>query len=221
MHIVQRGNNRGMCFFGPSDYLVYLQLLAGLSSRLGCAVHAYCLMTNHVHLLITPPTRTSCAMLMKSLSQRYVQYVNRARARSGTLWEGRFRSCLAQSARYVLACHRYIELNPVRARMVARPDEYAWSSYRMNARGQSNPLLTPHPEYLALGIADSTRQAAYRALFDHDLETSLLDGIRSATNGGHALGSERFRLELESASGRPTTPGRPGRPRKNRVCPGF
>lgn len=133
LHIIQRGNNRQACFFADEDYRCYLEWLEEYSHTSGCAIHAYVLMTNHVHLLLTPSEATSTCMLMKRLGQRYVQYVNRVYKRSGTLWEGRYRSCLAQDDLYLLACQRYIELNPVRATMVDTPDEYRWSSYRTNA----------------------------------------------------------------------------------------
>src|ERR1700757_3980819 len=132
VHIIQRGRDGGACFFGDRDYVRYLDELRELAPQLGCAVHAYCLMTNHVHLLLTPQTTDSCALLMKRLGQRYVQYVNGNYGRSGTLWEGRFRSAVVQSERYLLACSRYIELNPVRAAMVGHPRQYRWSSYRIN-----------------------------------------------------------------------------------------
>src|SRR5262249_33323002 len=126
LHVVQRGINRQSCFFGDADYEGYLEYLGSLAPSFGCAVHAYCLMTNHVHLLLTPETQTACGLLMKNLGQRYVQTVNRRLDRSGTLWEGRFKSCLVPSESYVLACYRYIELNPVRAGMVCAPEQYRW-----------------------------------------------------------------------------------------------
>ncbi len=212
MHVVQRGNNHGQCFFAEADYRVFLQILGTLAHRLDCALHAYCLMTNHFHFLLTPGTQDACGLLMKGLSQRYVQYVNRRYNRSGTLWEGRYRSCLAQSARYVLACYRYVEMNPVRARMVERPQDYAWSSYRSNALHEHDPLLMPHPECLAPGVDDASRKAAYRALFVGELEPSTLRGIREATHGGHALGSETFLRGMSQIAGRPVVAGRPGRP---------
>src|SRR5271165_6570053 len=129
VHVIQRGHNRDACFFDPADYRFYLEQLAALSAQTGCAVHAYCLMTNHVHLLLTPATASGCGALMKHLGQRYAQHVNRTYRRSGTLWEGRFRSCLTQSEHYLLACQRYVELNPVRAGMVRDPGDYAWSSH--------------------------------------------------------------------------------------------
>src|SRR5438105_2497922 len=129
-HVIQRGNNRGACFFADDDYAFYVHYLEELAKQFGCAIHAYVLMTNHVHLLLTPEQANSASQLMKHLGQRYVQYVNRSYRRSGTLWEGRFRSCLTQEETYVLACYRYIELNPVRAQMARHPREYRWSSYR-------------------------------------------------------------------------------------------
>src|SRR5215467_13960820 len=128
VHIIQRGHNRDICFFSDRDYKRYLDDLRELAPQFGCAVHAYCLMTNHVHLLLTPQTTDGCGLLMKRLGQCYVQYVNRSYGRSGTLWEGRFRSALVQSERYLLACSRYIELNPVRAAIVRHPSHYRWSS---------------------------------------------------------------------------------------------
>jgi putative transposase len=216
MHVVQRGNNHGQCFFAKADYRVLPQILGMLADRFDCALHAYCLMTNHFHLLLTPGTQDACGPLMKGLSQRYVQYVNRRYKRSGTLWEGRYRSCLAQSARYVLACYRYIETNPVRARMVERAKDYAWSSHRSNALYQHDALLAPHPEYVALGPDDATRKAMYRALFADELEPSMVRGIREATHGGHALGSEAFLQGISRIAGRPVAAGRPGRPSNGR-----
>jgi putative transposase len=152
--------------------------------------------------------------MMKALGQRYVQYVNRTYRRSGTLWEGRFRSCLTQEQGYLLTCHRYIELNPVRAGMVEHPAEYRWSSYRANAQDEDNPLLHPHAIYEALGADTSSRRRAYRELFRLELEPGLVDQIRRATNGNFALGDPRFAAQIETALGCRASPGRPGRPIK-------
>src|SRR6188508_17354 len=149
VHVIQRGVNRVACFRAEGDYLVYLSNLRQLSVKHGCALHAYCLMTNHVHLLLTPGAAESCTELMRDIGRNYVPYFNRRHERTGTLWEGRFRSCIVDSARYVLACYRYIELNPVRAGLVDRPESYAWSSYRANADGHDDRLTTPHPELSA------------------------------------------------------------------------
>lgn len=213
-HIIQRGNNRSVCFFSEEDYRRYLDDLTELSARVGCAIHAYVLMTNHVHLLLTPERSDSAALMMKHLGQRYVQYVNRTYRRSGTLWEGRFRSCLTQTEDYVLACYRYIELNPVRAAMVNRPQDYRWSSYHANAQGKADRLITPHAEYLRLARDDTDRRDAYRALFKAHLEAETVDEIRKATNGNFALGNGRFKKEIEDALGRRVQRGRSGRPRR-------
>jgi putative transposase len=212
LHIIQRGNNRGVCFFGDSDYYVYLQCLRELSSRFRCDVHAYVLMTNHVHLLLTPRLTQGASLLMKSLGQHYVQYVNRTRGRSGTLWEGRFRSSLVEVETYLLRCQRYIELNPVRAGLVNTPEAYPWSSFSVNALADRDPLITPHPGFLALGEDESGRRSAYLDLFRVDVEPGELDAIRSSANSGYALGSERFRKEVGEKLGRRAGPGKPGRP---------
>jgi len=208
-HIIQRGNNRIACFREDSDYLTYLFHLRQLAAKLSVKVHAYCLMTNHIHLLLTPGSSQDCIALMRDLGQRYVQYFNRRYERSGTLWEGRYRSCITESARYVLACYRYIELNPVRARMVQRPREYPWSSHAANIGELADAGIVPHAEFDALGCDNITRRTAYRALFEDGLADSLVSAIREATNGGYPLGSERF-TSVIAASGRRIRPGRPG-----------
>ena len=213
-HLIQRGNNRQACFFADKDYRLYLNWLDEYSKETGCLVHAYALMTNHVHLLITPRTDGATGVLMKRLWQRFVQYINRTYRRSGTLWEGRFRSCLVQEDEYLLACHRYIELNPVRAGIVAHPADYPWSSYRSNAQGESSELLVTHPVYAALADNERSRQFAYRELFRYELDPGQVDEIRTATNGNYALGSARFQEEISAAFGRRVTPGKSGRPRK-------
>ena len=216
-HIIQRGNNRSACFYAPQDYRRYLDTLRDQANEHGCRIHAYVLMTNHVHLLLTPERADSASLMMKHLGQRYVQYVNRTYRRTGTLWEGRFRSCLTQDDRYVLACHRYIELNPVRAGMVLHPADYPWSSYLANAEGSDDPLLTEHPRYLALGSSPESRRSAYRGLFRQQMEPELIDEIRGATNGNFVLGNPRFCAQIEQMIGRRATPGKNGRPRKNSV----
>lgn len=216
-HIIQRGNNRSACFYSDGDYLFYLDWLEQYAKKHQCSIHAYVLMTNHVHLLITPETDDGLASLMKSLGQRYVQYVNRTYSRSGTLWEGRFRSCITNEERYVLACYRYIELNPIRANIVEHPAMYKWSSYRVNAQDDTSDLIEPHGVYLHLARTQMQRKQAYRELFRYQLEDNIIDEIRSSTNGNYALGTERFRVEIEAALGRRASIGIPGRPRKERV----
>lgn len=211
-HIIQRGNNRSVCFYAEEDFQFYLHYLEEFATKFGCAIHAYVLMTNHVHLLLTPQRADSASLLMKHLGQRYVQYINLTYKRSGTLWEGRFRSCLTQTEDYVLACYRYIELNPVRAAMVNQPQDYRWSSYHTNALGKASSVIVPHDQYQRLAMDNNNRLEAYRALFKAHLDEEIVGQIRNATNGNFALGSERFQREIERALGRRATRGLAGRP---------
>jgi len=206
VHAIQRGNNRAPCFVDDQDRAFFLHHLGRLARDESCAVHAYCLMTNHVHLLLTPEREESCARLFKRLGLLHTQYTNRRFRRSGTLWEGRFRSCLVQSDYYLLACYRYIELNPVRAGMVAHPGEYPWSSYRSNAEGITDTRITPHAEYLSLS------RDQYRSFFGSHSDPGLEREIRSATNGGYALGAEAFKRRMADLLGRRVSKGSPGRP---------
>ena len=218
-HIIQRGNNRNACFYAEEDYRFYLATLQEQAVQYGCAIHAYVLMTNHVHLLLTPAKEDSAALLMKHLGQRYVQYINRRHKRSGTLWEGRFRSCLTQNEEYVLACYRYIELNPVRAKIVTHPRDYHWSSFRTNGDGNTNALLTPHAEYLRLGRTPQKRQQIYRALLRTQLDPERIDAIRKATNGNFVLGNASFQQDIARILKRRVTPGKSGRPRNGDINP--
>jgi putative transposase len=204
VHVIQRGNDRKPCFLDDRDFLVYLALLGDLSAHAQCAIHAYCLMTNHVHILLTPRLKESCALLMHGIGQRYAAYFNRRYARTGTLWEGRFKSCLVDSADYALACYRYIEMNPVRAGIVSLPDQYPWSSVHGNCGTRNDPILAPHAEYEALG------STAYRALLVEELPQPLLSDLREAVNGGRPLGSQRFKDGVERSTGRRTTKLKPG-----------
>jgi putative transposase len=209
LHIRQRGNDGQYCFRHESDRLVYLSNLGEFCRRWRCALHAYCLMTNHVHLLLTPPDSQACALLMRDLGRCYVRYFNRRHGRTGSLWEGRFRSCLVESQRYVLGCHRYIELNPVRAGMVRAPDAYAWSSYAGNGRGREDSLLTPHAEYLALAETASRRCASYRGLFQDKEDRDLTAAFRAATDGGYPLVGNSLKARL-AAQGARVERGKPG-----------
>lgn len=202
LHITQRGNNRQSCFFGDSDFLVYLDLLGKAAHHSNCQVHAYALMSNHVHLLISPLNARGPATLMKSLGERYVQYINRRHKRTGTLWEGRYRSCLVQSERYLMICQRYIELNPVRAQMVKHPSEYRWSSYRHNVGSEKNGVVTPHDLYCRLGNGLEACAVAYRALLEETLPSSDVDRIRFATYANGVLGTEEFADDMGDVLGR-------------------
>jgi putative transposase len=189
--VVQRGNNRSPCFYRESDHLLYLRLLGEFASRCGCSIHAYCLMTNHVHLFLTPHDAESCAQLMKNVSQLYSQYINRTQGRTGTLWEGRFRSCLVADERYTLACYRYIELNPVRAGIATGPAEYPWSSYGANAGLRRDSLVTPHLAYLALSDEPTRRAERYAELAANGIDGRIIDDIRHATRNSSLLGRQQ------------------------------
>lgn len=212
LHIVQRGVDRQDCFSEETDRLVYLSLLRELCAETRCAVHAYCLMTNHVHLMLTPATDDGPSVLMRKVGQRYVPYFNRRYGRTGTLWEGRFKSCLVESARYVLGCHRYIECNPVRAGMARDPGEYPWSSHHGNVGLAVDVLLTPHAEYMALGLTASAGRAAYRSLFDTPQDPAVVQAIREATNGGYPLVGEALKRKLAKHARRTLEPRKPGPP---------
>ena len=191
MHVVQRGHRRAPCFCDEGDYLAYLVGLATYAARFRCVVHAYCLMTNHVHLLLTPNDVTGCALLMKHLAQRHSKRINAKQHRTGTLWEGRPHSGLVASDDYAVACYRYIDLNPVRAGMVDHASKYRWSSYNANVGTELHSFVRPHPAFLALGTEPPHRAAAYRALCETALEARLMDEIRHATRAGHRMGEPR------------------------------
>jgi len=218
-HIVQRGNDRQPCFFTEEDYLRYLTELREIARREGCSIHAYVLMTNHVHLLMTPIAQGQVARVMQALGRRYVRYVNDRYRRTGTLWEGRYKSCLIDGDTYLLRCYRYIELNPLRANMIASPADYRWSSYATNALGKEDALIHPHPSYLALGATRAERCDNYCSLVADSLSTDDLDSIRLHLQRQHALGSDRFRSAIEAQLARRVGPAKIGRPRKARPTP--
>jgi len=205
-HVIQRGNNRDVIFASEDDYLFYLEKLDVACRRFDCALHAYVLMTNHVHLLMTPNSGDGIGKVMQSLGRYYVQYFNYQYKRTGTLWEGRYKSTLLDSEAYLLTCSRYIELNPVRADMVDHPSDYRWSSYGHNALGETNGLISPHEVYLRLGSDPELRCEAYRHLFDAHIDDRKLDEIRTATNRSWVLGSERFKEQIEALTKRQAAP---------------
>jgi len=213
LHLIQRGNNHSACFYADEDYSLYLHHLEELSRKFRCAVHAYALMTNHVHLLLTPRKAEAVPRLIIALGRRYVQYMNTTHRRSGTLWDSRYKSSLIHADTYLLACQRYIELNPVRAAMVDDPAHYRWTSYRTNALGQASALITPHALYRTLGATDKERQGAYRALFRSQLDKAAIDDIRLALNQNQPLGNERFYARIEQMTGQRREAKPRGRPR--------
>ena len=217
VHITHRGNNRQRCFYEDCDRAFYLFHLRRLSPQTGCALHAYCLMTNHVHLLLTPAATDSCARLMRRLSQLHTQYVNRTYRRTGTLWEGRFHSSIVDSESYLLTCYCYVERNPLDAGLCQRLDEYEWSSSRTNLHGAFDAAITPHEEYLRLGNTAESRRAAYRELLAVPLTDERREEIERATNGNFALGDENVKRAISVAGGRRAYPGLPGRPSQHVV----
>lgn len=216
-HLIQRGNNRQVCFADEQDLLTFGQWLCDYSAEYGVAVHSWVFMTNHIHLLATPTGPDSIGLMMQALGRRYVRYFNSRHRRTGTLWEGRYRSCLVDSDGYLLQCQRYIELNPVRATMVTAPGDYRWSSYRTNAFGKASRLISPHTLYQQLGSTPPERQSVYRELFKEVLQDELVEAIRATTLSGLALGNDKFKREIEALSGQSVSAGKPGRPAKDQT----
>lgn len=219
MHVIQRGNNKQPCFRGAADFRRLLNILGEQSGKTGCAVHAYVLMSNHIHLLVTPPRALAIGEMMKGVLQEYSQYFNWKHQRTGGLWEGRFRSSLVQSEDYFLVCQRYIELNPVRAGMAERPEDYKWSSYRCNGRGISDPIVSPHSVYLGLAESENVRRKVYRELFQSEIDDHVLQHIRDAVRGNRALGSAAFVEKIEAQTGCKMRSNHKGRPKKSAARP--
>jgi putative transposase len=212
-HIIQRGHNREPCFYVEDDYRLYLDNLQEASIRNQTHIHAYVLMTNHVHLLATPESSYGITHMMQDLGRKFVRSMNRRYRRTGSLWEGRFKANLVDSEAYLFSCMRYIEMNPVRAGMVSHPGEYRWSSYSANASGHTSRVIGNHPLYLALGETAVRRQDAYRELFQCHLDHEELHAVREALNQELVLGREDFKNTIEAMIKRQTRPGMPGRPR--------
>jgi putative transposase len=205
-HVVQRGNNRCACFFRDEDFALYLRWLGESAAANRVAIHAYALMTNHVHLLATPGVPGAVSAMMQALGRRYVGYVNRVHHRSGTLWEGRFKACVVDSERYVLTAYRYIELNPVRAGIVSDPATYRWSSHAANVGLRPDRLLTAHSCYLALGTVPSDRVTRYRALCAEVIGAEDLDELRAMSRKELAFGGDHFKAAVEATAGRRARP---------------
>lgn len=192
------------CFRDERDYGVFQALLGSSLSEAGCLLHAYCLMTNHVHLLVTPRTREACSLLMKVLSHRYAQYFNKKYGRTGTLWEGRYRSSVVETGEYLMACHRYIEMNPVKAGMAATPAAYPWSSFAGNTGLRADSLLTAHTDMVALGAL------AYLELTGQALQDTVVREIENSLVGGYPIGGSAFRDALRKQTARRLERRKPG-----------
>jgi putative transposase len=214
-HVLQRGVNRAACFFGDADRRFYLKCLLDSAARRGCAIHAYVLMGNHIHLLTTPSEPGAIGAMMQDLGRRYVRVINTLHGRTGTLWEARYKSSMIDSENYLLTCHRYIELNPVRAGMVPHAAAYPWSSHTFYSGERANRLVSEHPVYLSLGANSSERRGAYLELFQAPLDERTLARIREAINTDSAFGSEAFLDRLEGQVGRSARVPVRGRPAKS------
>jgi putative transposase len=215
-HVIVRGNNREPIFCASEDYQYYLEKLKQACNKHDCDIHAYVLMTNHVHLLLTPHKKDGVSKVIQMLGRYYVQYFNDTYQRTGTLWEGRYKATLIDSEHYVLRCYRYIELNPVRAKMVDHPAEYPWSSYGFNALSEESELVAPHELYQRLGNTTKRRGKTYRTLFDVDVPQKTIEEIREATNKSWVLGSDYFKEKIEKNINRPMNPRSRGGDRKSK-----
>ena len=214
-HIILRGNNRSAIFHNDKDRRFFIKCLKQAKEKPKSKIYAYCLMTNHVHLLIVPSTEEGLGGMMQSLGRRYVQYINKLYKRTGTLWEGRFKSSLVGKDEYLLACNRYVELNPVRAKMVKRPKDYPWSSYGFKAEGQKDELLDEDPVYLGLGKTPKERQTNYKEWFKRSVSDEELSLIRNATHKGGIFGNKEFFEKIAKLVGRNVVLRPRGRPRKS------
>jgi putative transposase len=211
-HIIQRGVNRSATFYADKDYRFYLRCLREAATKYGCSVYAYVLMTNHVHLLVSTSAPQGLSLMMQHIGRRFVRYVNDVYGRTGTLWEGRFKSQLVDSETYFFRCCCYIECNPVRAGMVLDPRDYVWSSYAAHAFGVQDDTVTVDEQYLALGQTAEARQLSYRALFVSPFDDRHIEEIRYTANRGWPLGGERFKDDIERALQQATRPRKRGRP---------
>jgi len=217
VHAIQRGNNRQAIFFDDADYKIYLDWLKVAADKYDCKIHAYVLMTNHVHLLVTPLHQDGLGRFFQYIGRFYVTYVNNTYDRTGTLWEGRYKASVVEEDAYLLACYRYIEMNPVRAGMVKRPEDYLWSSYRGNASLVNDLLLSPHKLYLQLGANDELRVQAYQSLFQTSFGVGELDEVRACLQSGTPLGGEHFKAQIEQVLKVKVGQAKRGRPRKKEV----
>jgi putative transposase len=213
-HVILRGNNRQEIFLSVADREFMLSVLAEEAKQHGVEVHAYVLMSNHIHLLLTPQRDQALPRMMQALGRRYVRHFNLRHGRTGTLWEGRYRSSLIQTERHLLACMVYLDLNPVRAGLVADPAEHPWSSHGHYTGARVDKTLTPHAMYWQLGNTPFDREAAYTDLVRAGLSANQVGALTQATLSGWALGDEGFKRGLQSLTERRVSPGRAGRPLK-------
>jgi putative transposase len=211
-HVIQRGNNRQALFAGAADYEMLLSLLDEHSREFGVAVHGYVLMSNHFHLLATPETERGLPQMMQAVGRRYVRYFNHRQARTGTLWEGRYKSTLIQAERYLLACMVYVDLNPVRAGMAGEPGDYPWSSHAHYVGRRNDKLVTPHPLYWELGNTPFARDAAYAELVLAGVGMEQQRALTDSAMRGWALGEADYVAELQRRTSRRVTKARSGRP---------
>jgi len=212
VHITQRGHSRAPVFFENADYFAYLKWVEEAADRYECDIHAYVLMTNHVHFLVTPNNKQSVSQMMQHIGRCYTPYINYTYGTSGSIWEGRFKASLIQDEQYLLTCMRYIELNPVRANMISNPAQYRWSSYRCNAQGKENQLITQHSLYQRLGRTKHDRCESYKALFKAHLDPEDLMGIRASLQTGTPLGNDYFKEQIEKKLKTKVGQARRGRP---------
>jgi putative transposase len=213
-HVVQHGHNRQPIVADDEDRRMWLSLLRDVALAQGVSVHAWVLFDDHFHLIATPPSATALSRMMQALGRRYVGWFNRRHARSGTLWEGRFRAAALEPSRWLLACMRYVELHPVRAGMVVTAAEHRWSSFAHHVGERADPLVTDHPAYWALGNTPFERHAAFRRLVEAGLGRDDLAAITAATRRGWPLGAPEFIAEAQSTSIISLTPRPRGRPKK-------
>jgi putative transposase len=211
-HIIQRGNNRQPIFAGNADYESLLSMLEENAHKHGVAIHSYVLMRNHFHLLATPGTAQAIPQMMQAVGRRYVRYFNQRQGRTGTLWEGRYKSTLIQTERYLLACMTYIDLNPVRAGLVGDPGDYPWSSHGHYVGRRHDRLITPHPLYWELGNTPFARDAAYADLVRSGITAEQQQALTDSALRGWALGEADYVADLQKRTTRRVSKTRAGRP---------
>jgi len=211
-HLIQRGNNRQAIFAANADYETLLSMLEEHATRAGVAIHAYVLMSNHFHLLATPDTVQGIPQMMQSVGRRYVRYFNQRQNRTGTLWEGRYKSTLIQAERYLLTCMAYIDLNPVRAGLVGDPTEYPWSSHAHYVGLRSDRIVTPHPLWWELGNTPFSREAAYAAMVRSGISAQQQAALTDSALRGWALGEADYVADLQRRTARRVSKTRAGRP---------